>query len=134
MSNTIRTILAIILAGALSIVAYPLLFDFITPYIIGLALGKGALATIVAVIFGGWLLFMLVDMINELAEYLIRDNIIAKVLHTIIYVGGFVVCLLGMLPFLVFAGSWGIIISIVLLIMLVTVYYKGAVSTPWVKS
>lgn len=134
MSNTIRTILAVILAAALAIVAYPLLFNFITPYLLGLALGKGAFATIVAIIFGGWLLLMVVDMINSAAEYLVRDNIVAKILQTIIYVGGFVLCLIEMIPLLFFVGAWSLIASIALLVMLTSAYYKGAISVPWVRS
>ncbi len=134
MSNTVRTILAVILAGALSLVAYPLLFQFITPYLIGLALGKGAFATIIAIIFGGWLLLMIADMLNEAAEYLVNDNIIAKILQTIIYLGGFIWCLVTMIPTLLFAGMWSIIASAALISMLVSVYYKGAVSVPWIKA
>lgn len=134
MSNTIRTILAVILAAVLSIVAYPLLFDFITPYLLNLALGKGAFATIVAILFGGWLLLMLVDMVNEASEYLVRDNIVAKILQTAIYVGGFVLCMINMIPMLIFVGAWSLVASIALLFMLISAYYKGAISVPWVRA
>jgi hypothetical protein len=134
MSNTVRTILAVILAATLALVAYPLLFEFVTPYLIELAVGKGAFATIVAIIFGGWLLLMVADMLNEASEYLVNDNIIAKILQTGIYLGGFIWCLVTMIPTLIFAGMWSIIASAALISMLVSVYYKGAVSVPWMRA
>lgn len=134
MSNTLRTILAVLLAVALALVAYPFVFAFITPHLLTLALGKGAFATIVAILFGGWLLLMVADILNTATASLLKDNIVAKILQSVIYVGGFVFCTINMVPRLAFAGFWSVIASIALLVMLTTVYYKGTVSAPWIKA
>lgn len=134
MSNTLRTILAVLLAVALALVAYPFVFAFITPHLLTLALGNGAFATIVAILFGGWLLLMVADILNTATASLLKDNIVAKILQSVIYVGGFVFCTINMVPRLAFADFWSVIASIALLVMLTTVYYKGTVSAPWIKA